>query len=177
MTSGNGHNLASFMGNVGDKLRQARERSNLSIRDMSERTKIRSDHLEALEEGNYDVFSAPVYIRGFVRSYSSALKLDVPETLALLDEELAETERFSEHPKLTPESKGFVDFIMLQLSRVNWTVALPLLLLALLAVGGFLGYRVYERRRTEDPLKNLGPGLSQPKSTAETLPLPQPTNQ
>ena len=69
------------MGNIGEKLRSARESSKRTIREMFDQTKIRADHLEALEEGRYDVFSAPVYIRGFVRSYAGALRLNVAETL------------------------------------------------------------------------------------------------
>lgn len=164
------------MGTVGDMLRQARERSNRTIRDYSDITKIRADHLEALEEGRYDTFSAPVYIRGFVRSYASALKLSVPEVLAQLDRELAQTDRFKEPPKLTGESGGVVDFVMLQLSKINWSVALPLILLALILLVAVFGYRAYERSKTSDPLQNLGPGLYQPPPSGETLPLPALTN-
>lgn len=167
---------ARLMGKVGDKLRQARESSNLSIRDLSERTKIRTDHLQALEEGNYEVFSAPVYIRGFVRSCASALKLDSVEILADLDEELSGTERFADHPPLTPQSKGFLDWFMLQLSKINWRVALPLLVLALILAAGFFGYRTYKRYKSEDPLKDLGPGLYQGPVGGQTLPLPNRTN-
>lgn len=163
---------ARSMGTLGDKLRDARERSNRSIRDLSEQTKIRSDHLEALEEGHYEVFSAPVYIRGFVRSYSQALKLNVAEILSDLDDELGQTERFKEHPRLTDEKKGVVDFLMLQLSKINWTVALPLLLLALMLLVAVVGYRIYTASQTNDPLKDLGPGMYQPPASGETLPIP-----
>lgn len=167
---------ASSMGTLGEKLRDAREQSNRSIRDLSEQTKIRSDHLEALEEGHYEVFSAPVYIRGFVRSYAGALKLNVAEVLSELDDELGQTERFKEHPRLTDEKKGVLDFVMLQLSKINWTVALPLLLLGLLLMVAILGYRIYTNSKTNDPLKDLGPGMYQPPAAGETLPLPSSTN-
>ncbi|MGN6384770.1 MAG: helix-turn-helix domain-containing protein [Verrucomicrobiota bacterium] len=160
------------MGTVGEKLRQAREREGLSIRDASDRTKIRSDHIEALEAGNYEVFSAPVYIRGFVRSYASHLKLNVEEMVAMLDRELSQTERFAEHPKLTGESKGILDFVMLQLSKINWTVAFPLILLAVILLVSVIGYRIYRKSQSENPLKDLGPGLYQPKPAGDKLPLP-----
>jgi cytoskeletal protein RodZ len=164
------------MGNVGDTLREARERSKRSIRELSDQTKIRSDHLEALESGNYDVFSAPVYIRGFVRSYAAALKLNVAETLAALDEELAQTERFKEHPRLGDESRGIVDVLMLQLSKINWTVALPLILLAMVLLVAVFSYRIYKHAQSTDPLKDLGPGLYQAPLSGETLPIPAVTN-
>jgi cytoskeletal protein RodZ len=167
---------ARSMGTVGEKLREARERSKRSLRDMSEQTKIRADHLEALEEGRYEVFSAPVYIRGFVRSYAGALKLNVAEVLSALDDELGQTERFSGHPPLTDEKKGAVDWLMLQLSKVNWTVALPLLLLALILLIAVFSYRIYTHSKTVDPLKDLGPGLYKGQETGETLPVPGTTN-
>ncbi len=164
------------MGTVGDKLREAREMSKRTLRDMSEQTKIRADHLEALEEGRFEVFSAPVYIRGFVRSYAGALKLNVAETLSELDDELGQTEKFSEHPRLTDEKKSVVDFIMLQLSKVNWTVALPILFLALILLIAVFSYRIYTHSKTNDPLKDLGPGLYKAPETGETLPVPGTTN-
>jgi cytoskeletal protein RodZ len=164
------------MGTVGEKLRQARESSGRTIREMSDVTKIRSDHLEALEQGQYKVFSAPVYIRGFVRSYAGALKLNVAETLLELDEELVQNPRFKEPPRLGTESKGMLDVFMLLLSKINWTVALPLLLLALLLLIGVISYRSYKHSRMNDPLKNLSPGLYQGLPQGETLPVPVNTN-
>jgi cytoskeletal protein RodZ len=164
------------MGTVGEKLRQGRESAGRTIREMSDLTKIRGDHLEALEAGKYDVFSAPVYIRGFVRNYATALKLNVKETLSDLEEELAENPRFREHPRLSQESRGMVDFTMLQLSKINWTVGLPLLLLALILLIAVFSYRMYQHARSDDPLKNLGPGLYQGAPPGETLPIPGSTN-
>ena len=164
------------MGTAGEKLREAREQSNRTIREMSEFTKIRGDHLEALEEGRFDVFSAPIYIRGFVRNYAGALKLRVPEILADLDAELARTERFKEPPRLTGESRGVLDYAMLQLSKINWSVALPLILFAVILLVAVFGYRFYQNSKSADPLKDLGPGLYQPPPGGETLPLPALTN-
>jgi cytoskeletal protein RodZ len=164
------------MPTVGEKLRQARESSGRTIREMSEVTKIRSDHLEALENSEYKAFSAPVYIRGFVRSYAGALKLNVAEMLLELDQELQQSPKFKEPPRLGGESKGALDRVMLLLSKINWTVALPLLLLALFLLIGVIAYRGYKHAQTNDPLKNLSPGLYQGAAPGETLPVPVNTN-
>src|SRR4029077_8931057 len=97
-------------------------------------TKIRTDHIRALEQGNFDVFSAPVYIRGFVRTYATLLKLDVPQTMAALDAELGKTEKFSEPPPLSDAPRSPLDFLMLQLSRVDWRKGL----IALVAIVGLV---------------------------------------
>ena len=67
---------------VAEQLRAGREARKLSINEVAETTKIRTDHIRALEEGDYNVFVAPVYIRGFVRCYSMLLRLDVPAVMA-----------------------------------------------------------------------------------------------
>src|SRR5438874_2784080 len=106
------------MSTVAEQLRQARETQKLTVHQVAEITKIRTDHLRALEEGNFNVFSAPVYIRGFVRTCATLLKLDVPKVMSALDEELGRTEKFSEPPPLSDRPRGVLDFVMLQLSQV-----------------------------------------------------------
>lgn len=162
------------MPTVAEQLRAAREAQGLTVYQVADLTKIKTDHVRALDEGNFDVFSAPVFLRGFVRTYAASLRLDVPSIMATLDQELSGTEKFSEPPPLTNERKGMIDWITLLLSRVNWSVALPLLLIIALIVGGFFGYRAWRTAQTEDPLKNLGPGMIQEsKDPGKTLPVPE----
>src|SRR5258708_9855965 len=111
------------MPTVADQLHEAREARKLTIEQVAEVTKIRSDHLRALEEGNFDVFSAPVYIRGFVRTYAMVLKLDVPRVMETLDGELGKTEKFLEPPPLGDQKRSVLDSVTLVLSKVNWRVA------------------------------------------------------
>ncbi len=113
------------MPTVAEQLRQAREQRGWTIDQLADVTKIRTDHIRALEEGNFNVFAAPVYIQGFVRTIATLLKLDVPKVMADLDGELGATKKFREHPRLTSDSRGIVDYIMLQFSKINWRVALP----------------------------------------------------
>src|SRR6266404_9003813 len=70
------------MSTVAEQLHLAREAKNLTVHQVAEVTKIRTDHIRALEEGNFNIFSAPVYIKGFVRTYATLLKLDVAEVMA-----------------------------------------------------------------------------------------------
>jgi cytoskeletal protein RodZ len=161
------------MSTVAEQLRQAREAQNLTEQQVVQITKIRTDHLRAIEEGNYDVFSAPVYIRGFVRGYAKLLKLDVPQVMAALDGELAQTTKFAEPPPLTEHPRGVVDFIMLQLSKVDFRMVLIGLGLVITLVAVV---SVWAALRHRDPLKGLKPGVYQATrgTTGDTLPLPTP---
>src|SRR6185503_17629967 len=107
------------MPTVAEQLRTAREAKKLTVHEVADTTKIRTDHIRALEAGDFDVFTAPVYIRGFVRCYATLLKLDVPAVMSSLDAELGQTEKFSEPPPLSNQQRGVLDFIMLQLSKLN----------------------------------------------------------
>jgi len=161
------------MPTVAELLREAREEQKLNIYQVAEITKIKTDHIRALEAGQYDAFSAPVYIRGFVRTYAKALRLDVAQVSAALDAELARTERFSGPPPLEDRPRGALDFFMLQLSKLNWRVVGTLLGLGIVLLVLFTSLRGCGGRKN-DPLKNLGPGLYQPtNATGELLPLPE----
>ena len=162
------------MPTVAEQLRQAREARNLSVQQVAEITKIRTDHLRALEEGNFNVFAAPVYIRGFVRTNSTLLKLDVPQTMAALEAELGQTKKFSEPPALTDHPRGAIDFVMLQLSRVDWRRGLLALGGAVVVLGLVLGFLAWRHRKP--PLHGLKPAVYHPSqgSSGETLPVPGP---
>jgi len=162
------------MPTVAEQLRTAREAQGLTVYQVAEITKIRTDHIRALEEGNHQVFAAPVYVRGFVRTYAALLKLEVSSVVAALDAELSQDKRLREPPSLMPSDRGFLDVLMLQLSKVNWRVALPSLGVALLLLASYLGYRAWRSGHAKDPLSNLGSGLHQPTQPAsgDTLPLP-----
>jgi cytoskeletal protein RodZ len=162
------------MSTVAEKLRQARESQNLTIHQVADVTKIRTDHIRALEEGNFDVFSAPVYIRGFVRTYSTLLKMDVPQTMAALDAELGRTEKFSEPPPLTEQKKGPLDFLMLQLSKIDprkGAILLGVIVVIFIVISVISSLL---RNRTSDPSETMKPGVYQSSqtNTGEVLPLP-----
>src|SRR5438552_4943307 len=149
------------MSTVAETLHHAREARKLTIAQVADATKIRTDHLRALEEGNFDVFSAPVYIRGFVRSCATLLKLDVPQVMAALDAELKQIEKFREPPPFSEEPRGVLDFFMLQLSKLDWrkgVVGLGTMVALVLVLSVFLLWRHY---RTADPLAGLKPGVYQ----------------
>ncbi len=162
------------MSTVAEQLHQAREAKHLTIEQVAQITKIRTDHLRALEEGNFDVFSAPVYIRGFVRSLSTLFKLDVPQVMAALEGELGQTKKFAEPPPLSDHPRGVLDFVMLQLSRVDWRKGAMALGVAVALAGLVLGLIAWRHYRGSDPLKNLKPGVYQApqKTSGQTLPLP-----
>src|SRR6185312_8812415 len=71
------------MSELGTWLIRAREARGLTIEDAERDTRISRRYLQALESEQFEVIPAPVYARGFLRSYSQYLGLDPAEMLAL----------------------------------------------------------------------------------------------
>ncbi|MGI6707768.1 MAG: helix-turn-helix domain-containing protein [Dethiobacteria bacterium] len=68
------------MNELGEFLKKARRDNGLSLREISELTKIQVHYLEALEEGDFGKFPGEVYLKGALRNYAEAVGLD-PETV------------------------------------------------------------------------------------------------
>jgi hypothetical protein len=68
---------------IGPALRKARLLRGKSIEEASRETKIRAEYLRALERERYENLLGEVYVRGFLRSYSSYLGLDSDKVLAI----------------------------------------------------------------------------------------------
>ena len=69
---------------LGITLREARERSGLSVADVAEQIKFAPRQIEALEAGDFQHLPEMTFVRGFVRSYAKILHLDAQPLLAAL---------------------------------------------------------------------------------------------
>ncbi|MBC7292612.1 MAG: helix-turn-helix domain-containing protein, partial [Thermoleophilia bacterium] len=61
---------------IGNTLREARLRKGLSIKDVEDATKIRAKYLQALEDDDFEVLPGPTFVKAFLRTYATFLKLD-----------------------------------------------------------------------------------------------------
>jgi cytoskeletal protein RodZ len=161
------------MSTVAEQLRAAREAKNLTVEEVADATKIRTDHVRALEDGKFNAFSATIYIRGSVKIYAKLLKLDEAPLLAALDAELKGTEKFSEPPPLVETKKTILDALILLLAKLNWKVGFAgIAAIAVIMVAG-LSVWAWRHHKASDPLKNLPPAVYQPANPGDTLPLPK----
>src|SRR5208283_789506 len=150
------------MSTVAEQLRAAREARKLTVQQVADATKIRTDHIRALEDGNFSVFSAPIYIRGSVKNYATMLKLDVLQLMAALETELKGTKKFSEPPPLVEASRSPLDQVMFWLSKVNVKVALAGCgILAILLVVMLAGWALRIHKKG-NALAGLPPAVYQP---------------
>jgi hypothetical protein len=61
---------------IGNSLREARERQGLDYPQVELATKIRAKYIKALEDEHFELLPSGTYIKGFLRSYSEYLGLD-----------------------------------------------------------------------------------------------------
>ena len=102
------------MGELGNTLSRARRARAITLEDVERDTHVSKRYLQALENEDFSVFPAPVYARGFLRTYSRYLGLNPEELL-----------------RVFPKGELTVDITPLpsvsrppeQLINVNWLVA------------------------------------------------------
>ena len=128
--------LASF----GEELRREREIRGISLKEISDATKISKRFLEAIERNDHRTLPAPVFTRGFVREYARYLGLNAEEMVTRYNYAAAGDDRIehSEHldrlvrpataalpPKSIPRARVdrnivFLVLIVIALSLVSW---------------------------------------------------------
>ncbi|HTP57621.1 MAG TPA: RodZ domain-containing protein [Spirochaetia bacterium] len=71
------------MESIGEKLRLARERNNLTLEQIARDTHVAKRFLKALEDEDFSVFPGETYVMGFLRNYSEYLGLNPEELVAV----------------------------------------------------------------------------------------------
>lgn len=69
------------MESIGEFFRQVRETKGLTVDEVASKTRIRTDFVKALEEGNFARLPDQVFAKGFVRSYARSLGLDEEDAI------------------------------------------------------------------------------------------------
>jgi cytoskeleton protein RodZ len=64
------------MAMLGETLKAARERMGASTSQAAAATRIKVQHIEAMEAGQFQRIPAPTYAKGFIRMYAQYLGLD-----------------------------------------------------------------------------------------------------
>src|SRR5512146_3466365 len=69
------------MESIGESFKQVRETKGLTIEEVASKTRIRTDFVKALEDGNFAKLPDQVFARGFDRSYARSLGLDEEDAI------------------------------------------------------------------------------------------------
>jgi transcriptional regulator with XRE-family HTH domain len=152
--------------NLGEQLRQAREKRQLTLKQVEGEIKVRGDFLQEFEKNSFNFPLPAVYRRGFLKTYVQFLELNPEKFLLQIDgkdgeersepratakketEIVAEEEEGAAEPEKRPrEGKGLRDIILEKLRDRRWqTYGGALLVLTIL---GFFMLRPTPRRDLE----------------------------
>ncbi|HEY8489520.1 MAG TPA: helix-turn-helix domain-containing protein [Dehalococcoidia bacterium] len=123
------------MTGLGDRLREAREAKGLSLEAVERETRISRRYLQALETENLEALPAPVYARGFLRSYAQFLGLDPKEFLPILEARAPREKVVEPLPQLAPPHPQRVNWLVIGLVTLVLGLAGLYLLVSVLAGG------------------------------------------
>jgi cytoskeleton protein RodZ len=115
----------------GGKLRQARERRGVPIRQIATKTKISPAALDALERNDVSKLPGGIFTRGFIRAYALEVGLDPAETVREFHE------RFGDGPVETdaaPAAAPFDDDVQRRRTAVIVKIIVAVFLAAALAL-------------------------------------------
>jgi cytoskeletal protein RodZ len=88
------------MSPFGETLRRARAAKKITFEDAERATRISRRYLQAMEQEDFSILPAPVYARGFLRSYASFLGLNPSELLPMFPVGEVEEPRLAPLPKV-----------------------------------------------------------------------------
>jgi transcriptional regulator with XRE-family HTH domain len=160
-------------GTLGRQLRRARESRGVSLREISEQTRITMRHLEAIEADDYKHLPGGIFNRSFIKAYSRYVGFDEARALELYTRDARDR---GEHSDEAPASSQRSRVYMGEPTRSPATTAvLSLFILGIFVLVVYAGLHYY--RRTEG-----GAGAAPTPSPAEAsgqgaamTPTPQPT--
>jgi cytoskeletal protein RodZ len=156
-------------GDFGRKLREARERRGLSLRQIASATKISMLTLEALEKNDIARLPGGIFSRGVVRSYAVEVGLDPEETIQEFMGQYPQDSVTAGHPT-TRRSDNDGD---VESDRRTATTFLRLILVSI-PVAAIVVYYGFSGRRAEEVRHALGVQASEPAAPSTPAIAPQP---
>ncbi len=146
---------------VGQILRKERETKNLSLDSVAGVTRISLENLKALEKDDFRAISAPIFARGFLRTYASHLGLDPKEILARYESQI-------DLVKLSPKIKESAP------ERSKRSSSKYLVFVFLIVIGVAAGFYLFQQAPAP-PTASLPAAPVPAPPTADVQPPPSPT--
>lgn len=117
---------------IGEILREYREHYGLGLQELAQKTRIRQEHLEALEDNRYEALPSATYVKAYVKTYADLFGFDHQPLLAILRRDYKESAK----GKLIP-----IEFIQPAIKKRQWWTPLNFILLTLVTL--FLSLAAY----------------------------------
>jgi cytoskeletal protein RodZ len=76
---------------IGEILREERVKHHLQLDELSQRTRIRKEYLQALEENAFSILPSATFVKGYIKTYANLFQIDHTPLLALLRRDYKES--------------------------------------------------------------------------------------
>jgi cytoskeleton protein RodZ len=162
---------------LGARLRQAREARNLSLRELSDQTRIARRYLEAIEADDYKELPGGIFNRSFIKAYAKAVGFNEAEAVSAYTEVArAHGEEPDELPTSRQHSRIYMDGDNSRSPIV--TALLSFVILAIISLGIYAGLHYYQRRNADKTAAQTNTPAAatttNPSTNDQTLPAQQP---
>ena len=151
---------------VGARLREAREKRGVSLRQIANSTRISVMSLEALERSDLSRLPGGIFTRSFIRAYAQEVGLDPDRTIQDFIAELP-----PDAATATAHSAGIEDSEKLESDRQAVATALRLALVSLPIIGLVIYYGMH---RTPASRNGTAAAAESHEPATDTLVVPQP---
>lgn len=128
---------------VGQQLKRAREKLGLGVDDIARAQHLRPAIIQAIENSEHTRIDSELFLKGYVRAYASQVGLDPDSLITDLDRELEPLRIEREQQQ---EANPLVDIERRR--RQKRRIAKMLVLVAAIALAGFLAYRFILQNET-----------------------------
>ena len=160
-------------GTLGQRLRRAREQRHVSLREISDHTRISMRHLEAIEADDFKALPGGIFNRSFVKAYARQVGFDEREALELYARTAREHgESPDEMPTSPVRSRVYMDGESQRSPFV--TALLSLLMLGVLILVVYGGLHYYRRQESGPQAADANAPAAQPSAPAQQTPAPPP---
>ena len=164
-------------GSLGEQLRRAREARGVSLRDISEQTRITMRHLEAIESDDYKHLPGGIFNKSFVKAYARHVGFDQARALDLYERTARSQGDYTDEVLTTPHRSRI--YIGDPSRSPLITAGLSAVIVGILILIVYAGLHYY--RRTENPSGEAATATPTPaaannqQATAQAPAPPPPT--
>ena len=134
-------------GSLGEQLRRAREARGVSLREISEHTRITMRHLEAIEADDYKHLPGGIFNKSFIKSFARQVGFDEMRALELYARTARERGESVDEVATTPQRSRIYMGDSARSPLVTFGLSLVIIAVLILIIYGGLHYY----RRTEGP--------------------------
>ena len=161
---------------LGARLRQAREARGVSLRELSDQTRIARRYLEAIEADDYKELPGGIFNRSFIKAYARAVGFNEAEAVSVYTEAArAAGEAPDELPTSRQSSRIYMDGDTARSPII--TAFLSLVILSIISLGIYAGLHYYQRRNNDGTAAQTNANAAAPANPGtndQTLPAQTP---